>query len=747
MQSRAALTRKSSHSLLTGLEPEASGLISLQYYSGWSKPCIHYRVLGTEVWTDLPGLIFKTAEGSEAFSAQIEGKGIEFVCNDGVPGGWDKAPGNKNYFIERPGKYTLRNGKIEQQLTPPKAPALVVATEVGSTTACLSWNPPEGMEEAEIGGYQVYRNGASVYRGDRALTWVDKGLKGNVEYSYTVSTINVQGNESQKCLATTVKTNVPGKPGPPAWLKVSATGQDFVELTWKPPIDLGGASVTAYNIWRAMPDQHPSTAECVGTIIGRDVETGQDKDTLDWKDTFVKQGETFVYQVSAVHLPDSTMARSTSQALLMEELRKKASNSLLSVDEGENEGPRCECVVGKAQAMLKAPRMGDTEPHVLMQAFNWDSCYNKNGWYNVVKGCVEELKEAGIDMLWLPPPSQCVDDRGYLPGQWYNLNSKYGSDAELRGLISDLHAAGISPVADIVINHRCASEKDSQGKWTSFKNPDWERWAICKDDPSGDGQGSQSTGQNIEYAPDIDHTNKKVQEDSKAYMKWLMEDVGFRAIRLDFVLGYGAWFQEQYVRAVGTPYAVAEYWHGDVQVLRNYINATKGVVAVYDFPVYYTLKNAIHSNDFSGLSCGGRLPGVMGCDPVRAMTFVENHDTSHLEVVGGKFGDNNQVCRAYAFLLTHCGIPSIFWSDWSDRGGEVKKQLKALCQVRKSIGVHCTSKVNIQASQGGLYAAYIEGKHGTIAFKMGSNDWAPGGGGWAIKAYGHEYAVWAKGGQ
>merc|ERR1719382_50766 len=154
VRSRAALTRKSSHSLLTGVEEsqaDEGAIIDLCYHTGWQKPCVHYRVLGTEVWTQLPGLEFTKANNSESFSATIQGKGIEFVCNDGIPTGWDKAPGNQNYFINNPGKYTLRNGRIEQQLAPPKAPALVVATEVGSTTVCLSWNPPEGMDEAEIG--------------------------------------------------------------------------------------------------------------------------------------------------------------------------------------------------------------------------------------------------------------------------------------------------------------------------------------------------------------------------------------------------------------------------------------------------------------------------------------------------------------------------------------------------------------------------------------------------------------------
>lgn len=766
VESRAELTRKNSHSLFTDMENRAElarrnshslfekdqgqsapSLIKILYHTGWAKPHFHYRsITGDSTWTQLPGTPCVPV-GNDVFSIEVEAEGIEFVCNDGVPGAWDKAPGDQNYFIRSPGKYKLQNGRIERLAPPPKAPAFIVAGEVGNTSVALSWNPPEGIDPADIGCYHVYRDGALVHKasGGQTLTWVDSGLKGGMTYSYEVSSLNVQGSESQKCTPAQVTTNVPGKPGAPAWLKVARHGADFVELTWKPPQDLGGASVTAYRIFRGAPDANPAAAECVDTLIARDASTGRDRDVLEWRDKNVTQGQEYSYQVSALHMPEAKMGKSVSQAQLVELIRKQASQSLLAVTESENEGPPCAPVTAKAVASLKVPRIGDKEPHIMLQAFNWSSCFNKSGWYNVIRSKAAQLQEAGIDMAWLPPPSDCVDARGYLPREWYNLNSKYGSEAELRALIQDFHSVGIVPVADVVVNHRCASKQDNDGKWTSFRNPDWERWAICGNDPSGLGQGAQSTGTNIEYAPDIDHTNRKIQEDVMHYMKWLMEDVGFRSIRMDFVLGYGPWFQEQYIRSVGTPYAVSEYWHGDVNVLKNYVNATKGISAVYDFPVYYTLKNAIRSNDFSSLDCGGKLPGLMGCDPVRSVTFVENHDTSHLEVVGGMFGDNNQVTRAYAFLLTHCGIPSIFWSDWSDRGEEVTRKLTELCQVRNSIGVHSTSRVSINAAQGGLFASYVDGERGTIAFKMGSNDWCPHGSGWNLKTAGNDYAVWTKG--
>lgn len=41
-----------------------------------------------------------------------------------------------------------------------------------------------------------------------------------------------------------------------------------------------------------------------------------------------------------------------------------------------------------------------------------------------------------------------------MPGQLYDINSKYGSRTDLITLTSVLRDAGITPMADIVINHR-----------------------------------------------------------------------------------------------------------------------------------------------------------------------------------------------------------------------------------------------------------------------------------------------------
>ena len=102
---------------------------------------------------------------------------------------------------------------------------------------------------------------------------------------------------------------------------------------------------------------------------------------------------------------------------------------------------------------------------------------------------------------------------GYLPQRLYDLNTPYGTAEELKALCAELKAAGIAPIADIVINHRCADTQDENGQWRIFSNvtfpdgpPDdeapgkifdksWGPWAIVEDDPNFSGEGGSDTGE------------------------------------------------------------------------------------------------------------------------------------------------------------------------------------------------------------------------------------------------------------
>jgi alpha-amylase len=137
--------------------------------------------------------------------------------------------------------------------------------------------------------------------------------------------------------------------------------------------------------------------------------------------------------------------------------------------------------------------------------------------------------------------------------------------------------------------------------------------------------------------------------------------------------------------------------------------------------------------------------GLIGYWPSRAVTFVDNHDTEYRRDEDHKSQNNptrhfpdKTVEMGYAYILTHPGVPCVFWSHYFDWSESTRRQLDRLIKVRKNHGLHARSHADIKEAKKGLYAAVIDGK---VAVKLGSQGWCPGGG-WHLAADGDKFAVW-----
>ena len=95
---------------------------------------------------------------------------------------------------------------------------------------------------------------------------------------------------------------------------------------------------------------------------------------------------------------------------------------------------------------------------------------------------------------------------------------------------------------------------------------------------------------------------------------------------------------------------------------------------------------------------------------------------------------------AYAYILTHPGIPCVFWSHYFDWGTYTRERIDKLIKLRKDMGLNSRSVVDIKEAKPGLYAALIDDK---VAVKLGSLDWSPGGA-WQLTVDGDKFAVWTK---
>jgi alpha-amylase len=424
---------------------------------------------------------------------------------------------------------------------------------------------------------------------------------------------------------------------------------------------------------------------------------------------------------------------------------------------------------------------GFDDNRVLLQGFYWESYRHghsekfptagADSWYNIVRQRVPDIRSAGFDLVWLPPPFYAgAYSAGYNPKEYFTFTNSYGTFDEHRAMLTALLQAGVEPVADLVFNHR-----DGSMKWADFMNPAWDTRSICKYDECFLRRESEvfGTPDNMRgadeprpvYLPtgattyaydsfrDLDHSNKVVRLDLIRAMRSL-RSLGYRGWRYDMVHGFDSQWIAVYNRATAPTFSVGEYDWDKHSQQRGWIwftatDPSKGGAdhlrtssSVFDFTSQFTLKdNKGNPRALSGFGFGTGMVGDT-TDGLpwkqRAVTFTENHDTGYRTNEDGtpqdghqfdSFQNNWEIQQAYAYILTHPGVPCVYWKHYFDWGADLQAKLKATINARKVAGVHSGSEVNIQqnAWQSNVYAARVVGSKGMLYVRIGGSDetWNP----------------------
>jgi alpha-amylase len=390
---------------------------------------------------------------------------------------------------------------------------------------------------------------------------------------------------------------------------------------------------------------------------------------------------------------------------------------------------------------------------ILLQGFHWDSHAGVSdpargrakSWYQILQENADAIRRAGFSWVWFPPPSDSLAPEDYLPRRWDCLDTAYGTEAELRAAIEAL--GPVRAMADVVVNHRVGVATGG----ADFAEPPFpdNRAAVVADDSSGVGLGRPGTGGELFHAArNLDHTNSGVRAAIVEYLRRL-RGVGFAGFRYDFVKGYHGRFVGDYNDAAQPRLSVGELFETDVAKLTAWLAATDGRSTAFDFPGRYLLYEAIRADEYGGLARvakGRRVPcGLIGRLPGRAVTFLDNHDTEYRRDLehcyandGTRHFAGDAVAMGYAYLLTHPGMPCVFWPHLFDWGVSTRTCIERLLMLRRRAGVHARSSVEILEATSGLYAAVVGGR---LAVKLGRRNWCPGRG-WRLALEGERMAVW-----
>lgn len=388
---------------------------------------------------------------------------------------------------------------------------------------------------------------------------------------------------------------------------------------------------------------------------------------------------------------------------------------------------------------------------VMLQGFYWDCPKLENqefNWWNFLKQKIKTIADAGFTALWLPPACKGANlggmSMGYDPYDYYdlgNIDQKgsvktwFGSQHELKELITEAHSQGMQVYADVVLNHTSGADEeeinelDGRKRWTRY-NPgsnkfarDWrcyhpssfERW----DDLDFEGM------------PDLCHRNPYVYSEIMEYARWLIEEIDIDGLRYDFVKGYGTWvitaILERFYKKNGgnkfSPFGVGEYWDEN-KFIMNWLRETNAYtdnpVSAFDFPLRYRLKALCDQFGFDlTILCRN---GTLIADglALQAVTFVENHDVARTDPV------INDKMLAYSYILTHEGYPSVFWQDYFNYGLAMNGTANG---IEALVGLHeryADGKTDILYCDNDLYIMQRTGsntKRGLVYVLNNSGEW------------------------
>lgn len=373
---------------------------------------------------------------------------------------------------------------------------------------------------------------------------------------------------------------------------------------------------------------------------------------------------------------------------------------------------------------------------VMLQGFSWDS-YDYSQW-TVLEKQADDMK-GFIDLVWLPQSGKCIETTkvmGYKPYYYFNQNSSFGTEAELRSLIAKFKANGIGAIADIVVNHR-----NTDGWYTfpaeTYKGVTYQMLStdICKNDDGGstatqakkDGVSlSQNNDEGTDFGGcrDIDHKSENVQKIIKAYLKFLKEDIGYTGFRYDMVKGFDGSHVADYNDATGVEYSVGEYWDGNDKI-ESWINRTNKKSAAFDFQFRYNVRDAVNgaangkvttSSDWSKLYSNDNLMHDANYRRY-AVTFVENHDTQKRSESEQNDPLRKDTIAANAYMLAMPGTPCVFQPHWR----AYKQEIKSMIQARKLAGITNMSNYTNKMAQTTCFANETTGNKAKLIVVVGNN--------------------------
>ncbi len=369
---------------------------------------------------------------------------------------------------------------------------------------------------------------------------------------------------------------------------------------------------------------------------------------------------------------------------------------------------------------------------VMLQAFEWYLPNDGNYYKNLAKEA-KNLKEKGIDSVWLPPmfKATSADDVGYGVYDLYDLGefdqkqsvrTKYGTVEELKYAIEKLHEHEIKVYADVVLNHKAGADftevfkayevnpdnrlerisdaydiegwtgfdfKGRNGKYSEFiwhfqhfSGVDYDNrqskkaiFEIAGENKGFSAEVSNENG-NFDYLmfADIDHNHPDVRKELFSWGEWFVNYVNVDGFRYDALKHIDDGFIVDFTNHIKNVvkrdfYFFGEFWMYDDNNTNHYLYDTKYDVDLFDVALHFNMYNA--SKDSDNYDMRKIFDNTLVQEhPTIAVTFVDNHDSEPGQSLESFVEPWFKKIAYGLILLRKDGYPCVFYGDYYKIAGE-----------------------------------------------------------------------------
>jgi len=361
---------------------------------------------------------------------------------------------------------------------------------------------------------------------------------------------------------------------------------------------------------------------------------------------------------------------------------------------------------------------------VMLQCFHWYTPADGALWKQLTESA-RELADAGFTAIWLPPAYKGMggkDDVGYGVYDLFDLGefeqkgsvrTKYGTREEYIRAVKAAQEAGLQVYADVVFNHKLGGDQPEEFNatpynpenrneplgemrkikaWTHFTFParngkysemQWHWWHFTATDYNAFDEKTDAVylfeGKKFEESVDkekgnfdflvgcdVDINHDEVQKELYHWGEWYLETTGVDGFRFDAARHVkSAFFLEwlSCMRQRKDLFAVGEHMSRNVEAQKNFIEQTKGSIALFDASLHYNFSEA--SKQGESYDMRKVFDNTLVRDlPLLAVTFVSNHDTQPLQKAESVVEPWFKPLAYAMILLRREGYPCVFAADY-----------------------------------------------------------------------------------